>query len=227
MYVYRIENLLTGLSYIGVTSCSLEKRWGEHKTSSKSSNPPYVIHKVMKKYGVENFSFQLLEETDSVEKLYELEIMYIKHYDSYKNGYNMTYGGKGSIGYKRTKPVSEETKEKLRRAMLGKKLSEETKEKLRQKLYGNQRAKGMTYSHSEEAKTAISEAHKGKKYSEETKARMSENRKGKSLGDKNAMANPEFRSKVSEAAKMRKKVVREDGTWYWGKKDSSVDFFVG
>lgn len=46
----------------------------------------------MRKYGVENFQIELLEETDNPE---EREIFWIETKRSFKNGYNATLGGEG------------------------------------------------------------------------------------------------------------------------------------
>ena len=49
------------------------------------------------KYGIDNFNFEILEECP-LEKLDDREIAYIKEYDTYYNGYNLTVGGqKGSF----------------------------------------------------------------------------------------------------------------------------------
>lgn len=46
----------------------------------------------MRKYGIENFHIELIEETDSPE---EREAYWINKLDTYKNGYNATLGGDG------------------------------------------------------------------------------------------------------------------------------------
>lgn len=46
----------------------------------------------MQKYGVENFTIELIEETSSPE---EREKYWIEFYGSFKNGYNATIGGDG------------------------------------------------------------------------------------------------------------------------------------
>jgi hypothetical protein len=46
----------------------------------------------MKKYGIENFHIELIEETSNPE---EQEIYWIEQYRSFKNGYNATKGGDG------------------------------------------------------------------------------------------------------------------------------------
>ena len=46
----------------------------------------------MRKYGIENFSIELIEETSNPE---EREIFWIENKNSYHNGYNATLGGDG------------------------------------------------------------------------------------------------------------------------------------
>ena len=46
----------------------------------------------MRKYGIEHFHIELIEETDNPE---EREIYWIEKYQTFKNGYNATLGGDG------------------------------------------------------------------------------------------------------------------------------------
>ncbi len=46
----------------------------------------------MRKYGIEHFHIELIEETDDPE---EREIYWIEKYQTFKNGYNATLGGDG------------------------------------------------------------------------------------------------------------------------------------
>lgn len=46
----------------------------------------------MRKYGIEHFHIELIEETDVPE---EREIYWIEKYQTFKNGYNATLGGDG------------------------------------------------------------------------------------------------------------------------------------
>ena len=46
----------------------------------------------MRKYGLEHFHIELIEETDNPE---EKEVYWIEQYRSFKNGYNATLGGDG------------------------------------------------------------------------------------------------------------------------------------
>ena len=93
--IYKIQNLINGKIYIG-QSIHIERRWAEHCQPSADS----LIGKAIKKYGKENFSFQILEEC-GVEKLDELEDYYINKNNSVTpNGYNVetsSFGGKTSF----------------------------------------------------------------------------------------------------------------------------------
>lgn len=86
--IYKIENLINGKVYIG-QSVHIERRWQEHCMDSAQS----IISDAIKKYGVENFSFEVLKECP-IEELDELEKAYIKEYDSLVPfGYNVDSGG--------------------------------------------------------------------------------------------------------------------------------------
>lgn len=76
---------------------------------------------------------------------------------------------------------------------------------------------GWTYSHSERAKKSISEFQKTFVKSDEHKRNISKNRKGKGTGEGNAMADPINREKQKQACIGRRKMLRPDGTWYWGR----------
>lgn len=85
--IYKIENLINGKIYIG-QSIHIEKRWKEHCRASSES----LISKAIKKYGKENFSFQILEETKDLNSLNLLESNYIKKFNSLvPNGYNIVF----------------------------------------------------------------------------------------------------------------------------------------
>ena len=54
--IYKITNLINGHIYIG-QSINIERRFREHKNGSE-----LIVDKAIKKYGVENFSFDIIEE---------------------------------------------------------------------------------------------------------------------------------------------------------------------
>ena len=84
------------------------------------------------------------------------------------------------------------------------------KEKKCNYLLNNQHAKNMTYNHKEESKRKISEYRQGKKWSDDIKEKISINRKGKAIGQNNAMAKVENRKKVSQS-KIGRKALYKDG----------------
>ena len=90
--IYKIENNINHKVYIG-QSKNIEKRWSRHKIAEDNCS----IHQAMKKYGVNNFSFTIIEEC-SQDDLNDREIYWIQYYDSYNKGYNETKGGEGSLG---------------------------------------------------------------------------------------------------------------------------------
>lgn len=92
-FIYKIVNNVNNKLYIGKTYKTIEQRYKQHCRDSKNKN--YYnrpLYRAMNKYGIENFSVELVEETDTPE---ERERYWIEYYNSYKNGYNATLGGDG------------------------------------------------------------------------------------------------------------------------------------
>lgn len=92
-YIYQIINDINQKIYIGKTECSIEKRFKEHcRDAFKDRNENRPLYAAMRKYGVEHFHIELLEETDNP---IEREIYWIEQKGSFKYGYNATIGGDG------------------------------------------------------------------------------------------------------------------------------------
>lgn len=92
--IYKIQNLINGHSYIG-QSTNIESRWSKEQRVAFNENSHeynYPISKAFRKYGIENFSFEILEEC-SQDKLNERERYWVAFYDTFYNGYNQTLGG--------------------------------------------------------------------------------------------------------------------------------------
>lgn len=82
--IYKITNLINNKIYIG-QSIHIERRWTEHCRPSASS----LISNAIKKYGSNNFSFEIIEICNK-EILNEREAYWIQFYNSLKpNGYNI------------------------------------------------------------------------------------------------------------------------------------------
>ena len=98
--IYKIENLINHKIYIG-QSIEIERRWQKHLNATDD----FIIHKALKKYGKENFSFTILEECDT-SQLDEKETYWITYYNSLvPNGYNMISGGSNGAGLAKGKSV--------------------------------------------------------------------------------------------------------------------------
>lgn len=92
--IYKITNLINGNSYIGQAK-NIKKRWNQEKNTSKNPNDPgynYPLMKAFRKYKIENFSFEVIEEC-KIEELNDREVYWIEFYDTFFNGYNQTLGG--------------------------------------------------------------------------------------------------------------------------------------
>lgn len=94
-YIYKITNKLNGKIYIGKTNLfNPYDRFKEHKQDSKKArNKNRPLYRAFNKYGIENFEFTVIEESDNIE---DREKYYINLYKSFSNvGYNATKGGDG------------------------------------------------------------------------------------------------------------------------------------
>jgi len=94
--IYKHTNKINGKAYIGKTSLSMEERLKQHLDETKDTNNNRLFVKALKKYGVENFESEILEN-DCIDTN-EREKFFIKKYKTHfvnGYGYNMTDGGDG------------------------------------------------------------------------------------------------------------------------------------
>ena len=62
--IYKITNTITGDFYIG-SSKDVKRRWVEHKSPSRwNYNPNNPMYQDMRKYGIDKFVFEILEEVE-------------------------------------------------------------------------------------------------------------------------------------------------------------------
>jgi group I intron endonuclease len=109
--IYVITNLVNGKRYVGQTILKIAKRWSLHKSDARRGLG-FPFCRAIRKYGVKNFSVDVLIQTDPDHELLDhFEQMWIKflmtHVD-YGCGYNADKGGQGNRG-----EYSEETRLKM------------------------------------------------------------------------------------------------------------------
>ena len=95
--IYKITNLLTEQAYIG-QSVNVADRWKQHCKCGLGidASATNKLYNAMQKYGVWNFSFELLEQIHQRNLLNEKEKFWIEMYQSNKFGYNGNAGVKNA-----------------------------------------------------------------------------------------------------------------------------------
>lgn len=91
--IYKFTNRVNNKVYIGQTTQSLEQRVNRHL---QQLNDETYFHRALKKYGINNFNIEIIEQNIPLNELDNREIFWIKYYDSYytsNKGYNLTKGG--------------------------------------------------------------------------------------------------------------------------------------
>ncbi len=94
--IYKITNKVNDKCYIG-ESMNIEDRWQQHKKDLEDgAHHSYKLQEDYNTYGMDNFSFEILKEIDSIfnvqlQKMLLLvyEHRYINKFDSIQNGYNL------------------------------------------------------------------------------------------------------------------------------------------
>lgn len=89
MIVYSYHNDVNGKRYIGITS--RQHRHSGHVHAARTLDLPF--YRAVRHYGWDAFTYTVLAECDTMHEMRELERYYIRHYDTYNNGYNATDGG--------------------------------------------------------------------------------------------------------------------------------------
>jgi group I intron endonuclease len=176
--IYRIKSP-SGKIYIGKdeyfpSRMNNHRRIAENLRKIEYNSP---IHRAIRKYGWDRM---IVKEVDrnakSVEELKRREKIWIWLSNSKNKGYNQTFGGEGTQGFKH----SVSTKEKLRRMKLGTKMPEDYCRLLGLRRLGTK--------HSDETKQRIAASNRGKTVAEATKQKLRVGRLGKPLSPKNREA---------------------------------------
>lgn len=94
-YIYKITNLANGKMYIGLTTISIESRWKGHLFDAKKKTNKRPLYQAIRKYGVENFTIECIEEC-TLKEVQSREQHWIKYYNTFLDktkGYNCSPGG--------------------------------------------------------------------------------------------------------------------------------------
>jgi group I intron endonuclease len=219
-YIYVIRNSVDNRAYVGQTTDFAQRKAGHVYSAKRGDHRP--LYQAMREFGVDQFSFDIIEECNDPRIASQREEHWVTHFDSFNNGFNLTQGGGYHVGNKGRK-FTEEHKKKISEAHKGKIVSDETRKKI------GEASRDRVLS--EETKRRIGEAQRRRQprppASEETKQKLSDALKGRSRPDvaeklqgreltdehkaKIAAAglgrrvSEETRRKMSEAAKNRKK----------------------
>ena len=136
--------------YIGQT-IDPEGRFNCHIRLSLNNDNTH-FHRALRKYGLENFVYCILEDNVLRDNLNMKEQEWIEYYDSFYDGYNMTASGDGTllfVPWNKGKRHSEETIKKMSKSLKWRFIGENNP------FYGKH--------HSIESRKKNSEAHKGRK----------------------------------------------------------------
>jgi len=153
--IYKIQNILNDKVYIG-SSIHIMNRWSRHRSDlEKNRSTSNKLQNSYNKNGKDNFKFSIIEEC-SIDDLLEREQLYIDLFDSYNKGYNSAPKAGNTLGYSPT----QETRDKISKAMKGEK----------NPFYGKK--------HSEESLKKMSKSHSGVKLSEEHKKKIGDAQRG-------------------------------------------------
>lgn len=130
--IYKITNKINNKIYIGQSN-DIQRRFKEHQTKGSTSQIPLDI--AIKKYGKENFEFEILEEC-SLEELNDKETFWILKFNAIENGYNCNLGGdqQGVGEHNSNSKLTEQDVIEIRQAYADHKRQKDVYEKFKNKI---------------------------------------------------------------------------------------------
>lgn len=106
MWLYKLTNKIDGKGYIGTSVNPVSHRVSRHVYAAKSGHNGMAITSAIRKYGIENFSIEVIGQASDYEELMKMEaIAIIAHNTAVPHGYNISAGGLGA-----RRPCSPETR---------------------------------------------------------------------------------------------------------------------
>lgn len=198
--IYMLNNKINSKKYIGMTGVKYPStRKGQHLHNlRKNKHDNDHLQSAFNSYGEEVFDFVILYDnlTENEAKNKERELITFYNTQDRNFGYNVEPGGE-------IISLSEESKNKIRNALKGRKISEEQRKAHSELMKHNNPMSGKTHTtearekirkasllrskesrlHSEETKEKIGAAHRGRKMSIEQREKISSSKKGKPLSE--------------------------------------------
>lgn len=174
-FIYKYTNKINNKIYIGKTN-NVKRRQTEHLSRSGTMENNH-FYNAIKKYGFENFTFEIIDECDDENKSFELEIYYIAILNSNDKtiGYNSTEGGEGvrNVSEALRKQISDRGKLRIgdKNTFYGKHHTDATKESISKANKGKSPRLGKILSQA--SKALISKGNTGKIRSLEQKEKLS------------------------------------------------------
>jgi len=84
--VYKITNVLNGVSYVGQTKNDIKERWWHHLEKKEGGS---FLKRAIQSFGKDNFKIEILTQCESKKEALKLESQYILKYNTlHPNGYN-------------------------------------------------------------------------------------------------------------------------------------------
>ena len=100
---YLITCLVNGRQYVGVTSRTLKHRWNEHLYDARKRHAKMAISRAIAKHGAESFTIEAICSSQSWEDVCAVESrLIVQHGTRAPNGYNLSDGGDGAFGVRKT-----------------------------------------------------------------------------------------------------------------------------
>lgn len=191
-YLYKITNLINQKGYIG-QSINPKVRWKTHKTDAKAwikqtrknSDKIIAVDRAIAKYGVENFTFEVIAYCSTYEDTNDTETILVKQHKTHVSewGYNVAFGGSNAPRSEEWKQALQEWRDGLspeERAEISRKQSEATLQQIATKGHPAQGTK-RTPEQIANITAGLLARDYDKVFSLETKKKMSESHIGMSI----------------------------------------------